>query len=320
MSLSTETIAAPLASSLASTDENLSDRAGAFARPSARASAFVELTKPRINVMVLLTVAIGYVLGAGGSTRLVPLGLAILGAGLVSAGASAWNQLLERHRDERMRRTRNRPLPSGRVGAIEAGVFGTALTLVGTLVLALGAHPLAAWVAAATFVLYVVVYTPMKPRTTLNTAVGAIPGALPPVIGWAAATGTLGLEAGALFLILFLWQFPHFLAIAWLYRDDYAKGGYRMLPIIDTTGGKLTARHATLYAIALVPAGLAPTLVGLAGWFYAAGSLALGLYYLRASWGFWSDPTESTARRLMKASFLYLPAVILLLVLNPIAR
>jgi len=159
-------------------------------------------------------------------------------------------------------------------------------------------------------------FAALKPWTTLNTAIGAIPGALPPVIGWAAATGTLGIEAFALFLIVFLWQFPHFLAIAWIYREDYARGGMKMLPGVDPDG-TLTGRQATLYALALVPAGLLPTAIGLAGPFYFAGALILGLCYLDNAARFWFGVSESSARRLLRMSFLYLPAVLLLLVLNP---
>jgi protoheme IX farnesyltransferase len=170
--------------------------------------------------------------------------------------------------------------------------------------------------ALLTFVLYVAVYTPLKPLTTLNTAVGAVPGALPPVIGWAAATGQLGIEAWALFLIVFLWQFPHFLAIAWIYRDDYTSAGYRMLPSVDLSGA-ITGRQAAGYALALIPAGLLPAVVGLAGPVYFAGALALGMVYFSCALRFWSTVSESSARRLLRASFLYLPAVLVLLLLNP---
>jgi heme o synthase len=163
----------------------------------------------------------------------------------------------------------------------------------------------------------VFVYTPLKPVTTLNTAVGAIPGALPPVIGWAAATGRLGAEAWAMFLIVFLWQFPHFLAIAWIYREDYARGGHRMLPAVDPLG-VMTGRQAAFHALALVPAGLMPSVVGLAGGYYFAGALLLGLFYLVYSVRFWSDVSDVSARRLLRASFLYLPAILALLLMNPL--
>jgi protoheme IX farnesyltransferase len=165
-------------------------------------------------------------------------------------------------------------------------------------------------------VLYVFVYTPLKPRTTLNTAIGAIPGALPPVIGWAAATDSLGIEAFSLFLIVFLWQFPHFLAIAWIYRDDYARGGLKMLPEFDPQG-VLTGRQAAIYALALLPAGLMPAAIGLAGPVFFAGSLVLGILYLAAAIQFWNGVSESTARRLLRMSFCHLPLLLLLLLLNP---
>jgi protoheme IX farnesyltransferase len=280
-------------------------------------AAYVALTKPRIVVMVLVCVATGFILGARGGSHPSTLALTVLGTGLVAGGASAWNQLLERSRDARMRRTARRPLPSGRLAPAEAALFGGAISAAGLAILALAANATAAAVALATLVLYVFVYTPLKPRTTLNTAVGAVPGALPPVIGWAAATGRLGAEAWALFLIVFLWQFPHFLAIAWIYRDDYARAGHRMLPSVDPEG-RITGRQSAFYALALLPAGLMPSAVGLAGAWYFAGALALGLFYLAYSVRFWSDVSDPTARRLLRASFLYLPAVLLLLLLDPL--
>jgi protoheme IX farnesyltransferase len=267
--------------------------------------------------MVLVTVATGFVLGARGGSNPSTLALTLLGTALVAGGASAWNQLLERSRDLRMKRTASRPLPTGKITPAEAATFGTAITVAGLALLAGATNLTAAMVALATFVLYVFVYTPLKPLTTLNTAVGAIPGALPPVIGWAAATGRLGAEAWALFLIVFLWQFPHFLAIAWIYRDDYARGGHKMLPSVDPAGA-ITGRQAAFYALALVPGGLLPALVGLAGPFYFAGALALGLFYLVQSARFWADVSDRSARRLLRASFVYLPAILLLLLSNPL--
>jgi protoheme IX farnesyltransferase len=278
---------------------------------------FVAVTKPRIVVTVLLTVAVGFFLGARGASDPVVLALTLLGTGLVAGGASVWNQYLERARDGRMKRTAGRPLPSGRMTSAEAVVFGTAVTLAGLVILALGPHPLGAVVALVTFALYVFVYTPLKPVTTLNTAIGAVPGALPPVIGWAAATGRLGLEPFALFLIVFLWQFPHFLAIAWIHREDYARGGHRMLPNVDP-GGAMTGRQAAGHALALVPVGLLPSAVGMAGPLYFAGAIVLGLFYLAASARFWSNVCDATARNLLRASFVYLLAMLLLLLANPL--
>jgi heme o synthase len=280
-------------------------------------AAYVALTKPRITLMVLITMGTGFILGARGHNAPRTFALALLGTALVASSASALNQLFERARDRLMRRTARRPLPTGRLSPAEAGVFATILGVAGLVVLALGANLLSASVALATVLLYVFVYTPLKAHTTLNTAIGAVPGALPPVIGWAAATGALGPRAWALFLIVFLWQFPHFLAIAWIYREDYARGGHLMLPSIDPTG-RITARQATLYALALVPAGLLPAVVGMAGPFYFAGALLMSLVYLAYSVGFWADVSDQTARRLLRASFLYLPAILVLLLLNPL--
>lgn len=284
---------------------------------SSRLAAYVALTKPRIAIMVLVTVATGFVLGARGASHPSTLLLTLLGTGLVASGASVLNQLLERSRDARMRRTANRPLPAGRVTAAEAAVFGSVLSTLGLVLLVSFANLAAAAVALSTLILYVFVYTPLKPVTTLNTAIGAIPGALPPVIGWAAATGQLSVEAWALFLIVFLWQFPHFLAIAWIYREDYARGGHKMLPAVDPTGA-ITGRQVVLHALALIPVGLFPCVIGLAGAYYFLGALLLGIYYARASCQFWSAVSDQSARRLLRASFLYLPAILALLLLNPL--
>jgi protoheme IX farnesyltransferase len=280
-----------------------------------RIAAYLALTKPRIAVMVLITVAVGFLLGSAGTIAPVRLLLTLIGTGLVAGGASAWNMILERDRDAQMKRTANRPLPSGKLSTAEAMAFGSAIGMVGVAILALGVNGLSAGVAATTFVLYVGLYTPLKPITTLNTAVGAIPGALPPVIGWAAASGRLGIEPWALFLIVFLWQFPHFLAIAWIYREDYARGGLRMLPNVDPDGS-MTGRQAMWHALELLPAGLIPVAVGMAGSWYLAGALALGLYYLYHAVRFWHDVNDRTARCLLRASFVYLPIVLLLLLLN----
>jgi heme o synthase len=289
----------------------------ALAAAGNKVAAYVSLTKPRIVVMVLVTVGVGFLLGARGSAHPATLSLTLLGTALVAGGASTLNQWMERARDARMRRTANRALPRGRLGAVEAASFGVGLGLAGTAILLWGANWLAAAVAVSTLLLYVFVYTPLKPWTTLNTAIGAIPGALPPVIGWAAATETLGIEAFALFLIVFLWQFPHFLAIAWIYREDYARGGLKMLPGVDPQGA-LTGRQASIYALALIPAGLLPATIGLAGPVYFIGALVLGLLYLVVAIQFWTGVSESAARRLLRMSFIYLPLVLLLLVLNPL--
>ena len=189
--------------------------------------------------------------------------------------------------------------------------------MAGTSVLLWGANRLAAEVAFATFLLYAFVYTPIKPLSSLNTVIGAVPGALPPLIGWGAATGRLGMEAWALFLIVFLWQFPHFLAIAWIYRDDYERAGFRMLTLGDPAG-RLTGCHAVSYALALLPAGLLPAVVGMAGPIYFVGAALLGLVYVSAAAWFWLDACDARAGVCCRASFIYLPAILILMVLNPL--
>lgn len=284
-----------------------------------RLSAYVELTKPKITMMVLWTVAVGYVMGTRGfgPWSTVQFVLTLIGAGLVASGASAWNQLLERSTDARMRRTARRPLPSGRLQPIDALALGTALTVLGILILLIAANALAAVVAGSTFFLYVFVYTPSKLRTTLNTVIGAVPGALPPLIGWASATNQLGMEGWTLFLIVFLWQFPHFLAIAWIFRRDYEGAGYKMLPSTDPEGWE-TGRHAVTYALALVPVGVMPVTIGLAGTVYLIGVSAVSVWYLVASMRFWTNVSDATARHLLRVSIFHLPAVLLLLLLNPL--
>jgi heme o synthase len=287
---------------------------------SRRVSAYVSLTKPRLVLLVLVTVAVGFLLGPRGSAShatLSSLVATLVGTALVAGGAGALNQWLERERDARMRRTANRALPAGRLAPSEAVVFGSLIALAGMAILLVGANPLAAEVALVTFVLYVFAYTPLKTRTTLNTVIGAIPGALPPVIGWSAATGRLGVEAWALFLIVFLWQFPHFLAIAWIYRDDYQHAGFRMLTVGDVRG-RMTGCQAVSYALALIPAGLLPAMVGLAGPIYFAGAMLLGVLYLVAAARFWLEASDRRARRLLRTSFVYLPTILLLLLLNPV--
>lgn len=282
-----------------------------------KSSAVASLTKPRIVLLVLITVGVGFVLGARGSARPTTLLLTLIGSGLVAGGASALNQWLEQSRDALMRRTANRVLPSGRISSPEALAVGALLGLGGTLLLLFCVNPLSALVALVTFALYVFVYTPLKPVTTLNTIVGAAPGALPPMIGWAAATGRLGIEAWTLFLIMFLWQFPHFLAIAWIYRGDYARAGFRMLSVFDPTG-EATSRQAALYALVLIPAALLPSVVGLAGPFYFIGAVGLSLLYFADAVGFSLDVSDRAARRLLRTSYLYLPAILALLLLNPL--
>ncbi len=298
--------------------------AGTFCTPEAAALPisrsrwldFVELTKPRIALLVLFTVAIGAMLASPSVPDLTLLFNTLIGTALVAAGASALNQLIERHSDALMRRTENRPLPAGRLQPLEVLTFGITLSVVGLGWLAVtGRHPLALVIAALTHLSYVLVYTPLKRHTTLNTLIGAVPGALPPVIGWTSVTGTLDLPAMLIFAVVFLWQVPHFLAIAWMYRDDYARAGLQMLPVVDADGS-MTARQMLLYCAALVPVSLVPVLQQQAGWVYGAGALALGLMFLGAVVGFAQAHLRDRARNVLKASLVYLPALLALMLLE----
>ncbi|HTU89038.1 MAG TPA: heme o synthase [Gemmataceae bacterium] len=282
----------------------------------ARVADYVELAKPRVAVLVLFTVGAGVLLAGGRDFSFLVLLHTVLGTALVAAGASALNQWLERDSDALMRRTEKRPLPSGRLQALEVFVFGLALGVGGVLYLALAlSHVLSALIAAVTFVLYVAVYTPLKRRTPLNTLIGAVPGALPPLIGWCAVRGELTREAGVLFLILFLWQVPHFLAIAWMYRAEYARAGLLMLPVIDGDGRR-TSQNMILYCLALLVVSLQPALYGDAGLLYLGGAALLGLTFLATALGFGRWRTHCQARRVMRTSLLYLPGLLALLLLD----
>ena len=282
----------------------------------ARAADYLALTKPRVAVLVLFTVAAGALLAGGLHVDGLVLFHVLFGTTLVAAGASTLNQWIERLSDAHMRRTENRPLPAGRLQPAEVLAFGALLAAGGVAYLALTlSHWAAAATAAATFALYVGVYTPLKSRTTLNTLVGAVPGALPPLIGWAAVRGGLTWDALPLFLIVFLWQVPHFLAIAWIYRDEYARAGLRMQPVYDPTG-RGAGRRMVSYCLVLLPASLAPLWLGTAGPLYAVGAALLGVGFLAASAGFLRAPSTRAARRVLRASLLYLPGVFALLLLD----
>ena len=293
--------------------------APSVARP--RVVDFVELSKPRLNTLVLFTVAAGFLFaGQGMVTNWLLLMHTLLGTALVASGASALNQLLERESDARMHRTERRPLPAGRLQPGEALLFGLAASACGLAYLVLSVpRPVAAGVAAVTLLSYVLIYTPLKQKTSLNTLAGAVPGALPPLIGYTAARGSLDLQALALFLILFLWQIPHFLAIAWIYREDYERAGQRMLPGIDRSGF-LTALHIVTYCFALLPASLLPFVLGRAGMIYVAGAIALGSAFLAFSLAFLRDRSLARARDVMRASLIYLPVLLALLILNSQGR
>jgi protoheme IX farnesyltransferase len=288
----------------------------ASALPLARASLadWLELTKPRITLLVVFTALVGFMAGAPAQRWSYLLGAALLGTGLVAAGASALNQVLERATDALMNRTRSRPIPAGRIRPAEASLFGLLLTLVGLALLIALCGPLATLVALATWASYLFLYTPLKRRTHLATLVGAVPGALPPVIGWAAASGRLEPGAFVLFAIVFLWQIPHFLAIAWLYRDDYERGGLKVLPVIDREG-VLTGRQAVVHSVALLVVSLAPVAAGLGGTAYLVGALLLGVALTLAALRLALSRDHAAARFLFLASVLYLPALTSLLLL-----
>jgi protoheme IX farnesyltransferase len=273
---------------------------------SGRFGDYVALTKPRLNLLVLVTAVAGLYLAAPEGVPAAILLHTIVGTALVAGGAAAFNQVWERDTDALMKRTRARPVPSGRLGSTEGLLFATALSAAGVIDLVVAVNLLCAGVAALTSLTYVLIYTPLKRRTSLSTLVGAVPGALPPVIGWTAATGDISLAPLVLFGIVFLWQMPHFLAIAWLYRDEYAAAGIPLLPVLEPDGRR-TGRQALLYAAALWPVSLMPTLLGLAGGAYIALATLLGGWLIVLSARFARDRSTVAARRLFLFSIIYLP-------------
>jgi protoheme IX farnesyltransferase len=278
---------------------------------------YVDLTKPRITWLILMSAGIGYFFGLPANARWITLQLlhTVLGTGLLASGTAALNQWYERDADEKMRRTAHRPLPSGRLPAPHALAFGIALSALGFVELWLGVNLLSAAIGLFTLASYLFIYTPMKMRTWWSTTIGAIPGAMPPVIGFAAAAGTLTRESWVLFAILFLWQFPHFYSIAWMYKEDYARAGIRMLPVVEP-GGRSTARQIVLYGIALIPVSLIPVRLGMAGTIYLAGALLLGLWFLYAGVRMARELTLVRARGVLITSVLYLPLIYGLLLLD----
>jgi protoheme IX farnesyltransferase len=279
------------------------------------AADWLELTKPRITLLVVFTTLVGFVVGSPGGVQGGALAAVLLGTTLVAAGASVLNMLLERDTDALMVRTRTRPLPAGRLRPAEALGFGLALSGLGLGVLFWQSGRPAAAVALATWAIYLFVYTPLKRRSSLSTLVGAVPGALPPLIGWAAARHSLDGAGFVLFAIMFLWQVPHFLAIAWIYRDDYALAGFPMLPVLDREG-RLTGRQAVVHSTALLLVSLAPVGAGLAGRVYLVAAAVLGLVLIVASFRLALLRTVAAARALFLASVLYLPALLGLLLLR----
>ncbi len=282
---------------------------GAFfevASPPHRVADFIALTKPRLNSLVVVTAAIGYYLGARNSLDLIRLVEAVAGIALVAGGAAGLNQIYERRTDSMMRRTRMRPLAAQRIAPGEATIFSIGLVALGVVMIAATSNLLAAFLALLTVVSYNVIYTPMKRRSELATLVGAVPGALPPMIGWVAASGTLTLEPWALFAIVFVWQIPHFMAIAWLYRDDFGRAGFPLLPVVQPDG-RSTARQAVLFSLVLVPVSLAPYFLGMAGPAYAVGAVAGGVGLLWLAVSFALDRLDDRARLLFLGSITYLP-------------
>jgi heme o synthase len=278
-------------------------------------SDYVALTKPRLNFLVVLTSAAGYYLGVSGPPDLVQMAQAVLGTALVAGGSAVLNQVYERDTDARMRRTRLRPLPDRRVSPTDATIFGLVLSASGLAVLAMSTNWVAAFLALATLVMYIAIYTPMKRTSQLSTLVGAVPGALPAVIGWAAARGDVSLGGWTLFAIVFLWQIPHFMALAWMYRDDYGAAGFPMLPVVEPDGVR-TGRQALQYSIALLPVSIGPTVVGVAGWVYFWLALVLGIALLVLAARFATSRSESAARALFFGSIIYLPLIWAVMVLD----
>ena len=292
-----------------------SRRQSGFRPLPARLAEILELTKPRLTILSVLTVLLGFLMGQVGPFPWGRFIATLVGTALVGAGAAALNQTMEWPADSRMSRTRTRPIPSGRVSP-EAGLaVGVSLSIAGLAILSFVVHLLAAALAALTLVTYLFIYTPLKSRSALCTLLGAVPGALPPMIGWAAARGTLGLPAWWLFSFLFLWQLPHFLALAWQFRSDYRQAGFRMLPVLDPEGG-LTFRQVVLYLAALLPVSLLPVGLGFAGWLYFSVALAGGLIFLGLGLATARTRSGQTAHRLFLASVVYLPVLLTTLTLD----
>jgi protoheme IX farnesyltransferase len=280
-----------------------------------RMAAYLELTKPRITFLIVLTAAAGFALASRASIDYTGLVRAMVGIALLSSGIATINQYMERDLDALMRRTANRPLPSGKLLPWEALAFGVGLTVLAELYLAVLVNPLTAVLGLTVIAGYLFGYTPLKTRTSLSTMVGAFPGAVPPLIGWAAARGTVGLEAWVLFAILFLWQFPHFLAIAWMYREDYSRAGILMLPVVEPDG-RVTAQQIVVYTVLLLPVSLLPTALGISGKAYLCGAVVLGLLFLCGSVRAAFSKSRQEARRLLLASVIYLPLLFILMVLD----
>lgn len=288
------------------------------AAPS-RVADLRELLKPGISLFVVTTAAAGYLFGAADGIDFGRLVALLFGTALTAGGSGALNHWWEREHDAKMRRTRDRPLPAGRITPGSVLAYGTGTIALGLALLYAFVNPLTTGLAAATSLLYLCVYTPLKRRTKYNTLVGAVPGALPALGGFVAATGTLGTAGWAIFAILFLWQLPHFLSLAWMYRDDYARGGFAMLPVVEPDG-RSTGLHALGATLALLIAGVVPAALGVAGWLYLVGMGALGTWFTLPAFSFYHEPSPEHARRLLLASIVYVPAFVTLVFLDYVLR
>jgi protoheme IX farnesyltransferase len=282
--------------------------------------SYLELTKPRITGFILMSTAIGFLCGASEANlsfavTWLPLLHTLIGTGLIASGTAALNQWYERVADAKMNRTKQRPIPSGRVTPAHALWFAILLSIAGFAELWIGTNRLTALLGAATLAMYLFIYTPLKQRSPVSTTIGAIPGAMPPLIGFAAAAGTLTAGAWVLYAILFLWQFPHFYAIAWMYREDYARAGIRMLPVVEPDGAS-TARRMIWFSLVLIPVSLLPRFLGMAGSVYLAGAVALGAMFSYSAMRVWSERTTVRARQVLLASVVYLPFLYGLLALD----
>ncbi|MFQ5606036.1 MAG: heme o synthase [bacterium] len=274
-----------------------------------------ELTKPGVTFMVLISTFGGFYLGASESIQVVLLLNTLLGTWLVAAGTNAFNQLIESQLDTRMKRTHKRPLPAGRLQPKPVQLFAAVISVAGLMILALAVNLLTAALAALTLCIYIAVYTPMKRKTSLSTILGAVPGALPAMGGWAAVRGEVSVEAWVLFAILFFWQMPHFLAIAWLYREDYARGGFLVLPVLDK-GGFHTGLYVISNCLALLTVSLLPTLMGMTGGVYFVGALIMGIGFLISGFRLTLKTSNRYAKQLLHASIIYLPILIALMALD----
>lgn len=271
--------------------------------------SYIELTKPRITWLILVSTGIGYYFGIReGAWTWLSLLHTIIGTALIASGTAALNQWYESDADARMNRTKMRPIPSGRLTRNQALVFGIALSIIGFAELALGVNLLTGLLGLFTLVCYLGLYTPLKSKSWHSTTVGSIPGAMPPLIGFAAAAGTLTAEAWALYAILFVWQFPHFYSIAWMYREDYGRAGIQMLPVVEPDGTS-TARHILAFLVLLFPVSLIPSMLSMAGKFYMVGAILMGAYFLRAGIRVAREKTLPNARKVLLASVVYLPVL-----------